>query len=316
MIGSGGMAAGGSVQEPITVTIELEGAFMGVGKADGTQWDSTVQFSGGASQLIAAALSAPQPLVALAAAYADPLVASLEKPDVFGSARLDGPGYRQGPFPLAGNTMAIQDAFNPIWPNRVTFQGVRIDQDVRIRVELTDEDFVNHDPAGVAVVNMTHLMAAHMNRGVFPVFVGDQTQNQILYLTVSVRSETRCSAAMPCGEAFACSAATKTCVEASGTLSWNIANQCSEVVWLRWFDKENKLVWPTDPALAVSVGAGTMIKTTINCLPGSVVCFGAENNARTSYWGVSLDGAQSCDDCCVSCPRMATNAPMVRLTCF
>ena len=38
------------------------------------------------------------------------------------------------------------------------------------------------------------------------------------------------------------------------------------------------------------------------CEVGALICYGAETDPRTDiYWGVGLDGVESCADCCEPC---------------
>ncbi len=103
---------------------------------------------------------------------------------------------------------------------------------------------------------------------------------------------------------FQCSFATHECEAASATIRWTLNDQCVDGlgVQARFFDMTNGGLWPdASNAWATNVEGG-YVDEVLACIPGAKVCYGAEpapSNGR--YWGLSLDGTQSCDACCAIC---------------
>ena len=63
-------------------------------------------------------------------------------------------------------------------------------------------------------------------------------------------------------------------------------------------------VWPVDNLVWTTRSLGTVHTHTLSCKVGTNVCFGARRRKSNpiSYWGIGIDGNQSCSDCCYSCP--------------
>ncbi|MFT3912558.1 MAG: hypothetical protein QM704_00290 [Anaeromyxobacteraceae bacterium] len=71
-------------------------------------------------------------------------------------------------------------------------------------------------------------------------------------------------------------------------------------LYIRFFDVNNGLVAPPPPNVYTLPSGGTGA-TTLGCAAGAKVCYGAETPDRTIYWGVGIDLAHSCADCCYQC---------------
>ncbi len=173
---------------PVTVTVELQSALIGPGKLDRTAWDGdgTMVSTEVWSQL-ATALAGANPYAAAAALLVNPVLAGTKAPDPLGTARLDvGQGIGLT-ITLADPATNMEDTYATTWSWPAIWQKVPIDMPLRIRVSLTDEDLVNHDAIGVAELNNSHLRAALMAGQVYHVPVADQTNQQILFLGISVR---------------------------------------------------------------------------------------------------------------------------------
>lgn len=107
------------------------------------------------------------------------------------------------------------------------------------------------------------------------------------------------------------------------TLVWSFRDACNDRhdTQLRFFEYSD----PNDRKLGLSgqrPGGNQVYKLTGttqtyrlgNCMPGAKVCYGARPYApnSTRYWGVSLDGDESCQDCCYICP--ASGAQQIEST--
>ena len=62
-------------------------------------------------------------------------------------------------------------------------------------------------------------------------------------------------------------------------------------------------VWPSAGRVYVTRGFGQRSEHNLSCTAGKGVCVGATpSNNQQIYWGVGIDGDQSCASCCVRCP--------------
>lgn len=180
----------GSEESSQRVVVTIEGAMIGPTKAGGDSWDfDGAGLDANSKAQLAKALIGSNPYAEAAAILSGPIVQTVSKPDPYGKATLEGAGLEGMERVLAAKEEAVQDTFTPIWPHRAEWTGVRLNRDVRIRLELKDDDLFEDDPIGVAILNTDHLRAALEAKTVYHVEVADQTQNQILFVDIAVRPE-------------------------------------------------------------------------------------------------------------------------------
>jgi hypothetical protein len=108
----------------------------------------------------------------------------LAKPEPFGTAdlflagtlidhvTLDKPGQRE--------------TYTPAWEGPPMWSRVPLGKETRIRVHLIDRDLAFDDEIGTAELNSTDLTAAFLSAQVYHVRVAEQTNNQILFIGISV----------------------------------------------------------------------------------------------------------------------------------
>ena len=84
-------------------------------------------------------------------------------------------------------TNNFEDTYTPIWPSPTPgWSQVPLISDLRFRFNLFDEDLVNDDPIGVAEVNYADVVAALKDGHIFQVELAAQTNNQLLFVAMSV----------------------------------------------------------------------------------------------------------------------------------
>ena len=103
-------------------------------------------------------------------------------------------------------------------------------------------------------------------------------------------------------------------------IEWTFEDACADGrdAHVRFFQfRSGRIVrtWPSSSRVYV---AGFGRRETVVLEPsqpelGGQVCFGAEAGNR--YWGVGIDGDESCDRCCLSVPRSGTVTGSARLVC-
>jgi hypothetical protein len=186
-------------------TVEFDGAVVGLTKADGSTWDLSAVSSISAEDrkrfqeavLKATAKAAvTNPLAAAAGVVAVigvAVISTKAKPDPTGTVELMIDGKTVG-----GEKGRIQlprqlDTYTPSW-SLGPWPHVPLDSrhDVRLRLRLEDwdpETIGGNDQIGTVVVNSDDLLRAAKLRKVLPVYVGDQSQDQLVYVNVSVTME-------------------------------------------------------------------------------------------------------------------------------
>ena len=161
------------------VTITFSQAFIRLGLLDGTNWDGPGQAPAGALGAVAAALGAPVILQPLIDAYAGAALGAFDPPDPFGTAELSGFG--------AINLPTIEDTYTPSW--NATWRNVALDPeaDIRLRIDLTDEDLVNDDPIGSVELSSADLQAALAAGRQIAIRTDRQELGYIVAVSISVR---------------------------------------------------------------------------------------------------------------------------------
>lgn len=67
----------------------------------------------------------------------------------------------------------------------------------------------------------------------------------------------------------------------------------------KYYDTINSLVWPSTTTHWETPGYNLMSSHTLECRNDGQVCIGARANTR--WWGVDVDGSDSCTSCCLPC---------------
>jgi len=92
-------------------------------------------------------------------------------------------------------------------------------------------------------------------------------------------------------------------VQTKTTMTWNVTDNCSDgqVTHIRFFDFANNWRWPAPPNYWILEQQGLAYEMRLECFEGYRVCFGAASEGGDREWGVALDGATRCPDCCQYC---------------
>lgn len=124
-------------------------------------------------------------------------------------------------------------------------------------------------------------------------------------------AETPCATPSDCCEGLECQA--NVCRKARpATLKWTFTDACfnRQATDLRLFDETNNAWYPsTTEVWFLHDGETKFVE--VSCVPGAVICFGAED--LDWYWGVGLTNFDACDACCVVCGQ--TTETSDELTC-
>ena len=175
------VSGAGQVSQQRLATVEVMSALVSVGKADGSKWDGFGKVNPRAVQGLVQAVLSKSPYTAVASMVAGAGMEASSKPDPAGYAEfLDGDqGLRRLDLPK------IQDTFTPMWG--VGWQGVHVSKNSRLRIVLWDVDLRLNDPIGTVEVTGQQLLDAGLEGKVVQISVADQSNNQLLYVGISVR---------------------------------------------------------------------------------------------------------------------------------
>jgi hypothetical protein len=170
-----------SAELPALVNVELRQALLGPNKVGGNAWDGLGRLDGNGQTLVLEALGKSDPIAELAVVFANPALAALEKPDPAGSVRC-----MSGPVEVQGLTLPkVQDTFTPIWTG-ASMPRVPLAPTTRLEVDLWDKDLAVDDPMGTGTITYADLVRALREGTVHHVRVAEQTNNQVLFVDVSV----------------------------------------------------------------------------------------------------------------------------------
>jgi hypothetical protein len=170
------------------VTVEVQSALIGPGKFTRETWDADgTEISTETWSQLATVLAGANPYAAASALLINPVLAGTKAPDPFGTVRLDIGQAIGLPYAVADTSSNQEDTYAPTWPTPVAWRNVPLDRDIRLKVDLTDEDLFNPDPIGVAEITKSNLLDALAAGKVYQVPVADQTHNQLLFIGISVR---------------------------------------------------------------------------------------------------------------------------------
>ena len=104
----------------------------------------------------------------------------------------------------------------------------------------------------------------------------------------------------------------------SPQIIWDMEDACNDGIDVkyRFFHYQNNRIvrtWPSSSRVYVASQFGTPYTSTLEPSSGGKVCYGAE--AGRKYWGVGIDGDESCDNCCSSVPEAGPIEVTTRLVC-
>jgi hypothetical protein len=170
---------------PTSLRVSIVSALIGPAKVSGLPWDGT----GGAVDEgtwgeLGVALGAADPYTAAVGILASMTDSGTARPDPKGTALL----YSAGSETRIELPMAFRDTYTPTW-SEATFHKVPGNIDQRLRITLIDQDVMEDDPIGVVELTPADLEAARASGRIYQVRVSDQSQNQILFIGISVIAE-------------------------------------------------------------------------------------------------------------------------------
>ena len=95
-------------------------------------------------------------------------------------------------------------------------------------------------------------------------------------------------------------------------LNWTVENGCNQTAQFRFFDITRNLLWPNSNQFFTLATSGRSTYS-LRCNVNSKICFGGQPAGGNGFWGLGLNGSQSCANCCYFCTNSSVSLP--RLGC-
>lgn len=87
----------------------------------------------------------------------------------------------------------------------------------------------------------------------------------------------------------------------AANLTFYLQSQHPNVVSLEFYSQDRNHVWPGNDQVYLLDDYDTH-EFSLSCNKGEKICYGAwVRNRSDLYWGVGLDNAEYCKDCCYNC---------------
>jgi len=166
---------------PTVVNVEFRQALIGPSKVGGAAWDGPGRLDSSAQGFLALALRAVNPYAAAVDVFANPAIAALERPEPRGRARCIVNGIRAQQVDL----VAQNNTLTPIWKD-ARLVRMPLGPSTRIELDFYDKDLLSDEPMGAATITYAQLVAALRAGATYRVRVAEQTNNQVLFVDISV----------------------------------------------------------------------------------------------------------------------------------
>lgn len=173
------------------VDLEVVGLQVGVCKTGGAQWDGPGTVDDERQRALVGMVQNavdPSTIASQVAAWGGEGSA---RPDPFGFIELRGPStparFQDKRLPLDKRSTFAKDTFTPRFARSYGFRGLTFTEQDAVQVTVYDMEFQDKELIGVAEIPFARLAAAFDAKQVTPVYVGDQTNGQLLYVLITVR---------------------------------------------------------------------------------------------------------------------------------
>jgi len=88
----------------------------------------------------------------------------------------------------------------------------------------------------------------------------------------------------------------------SDDAKFTFTNSAPEKLYLNLFSKtRDGWRWPSSRTRWILEAGQQGTAIAGQCRPGEKICYGAANQNRSRFWGISLDGRKGCSSCCIDC---------------
>ena len=161
------------------LNIDILGALLGPGKVDRSEWDGVGNVPD--EIWLTVAILVEMPVQDVLDWLSTSTVQTLSKPDPYGTVEIDLGGGWEQPVELAARTNTFQPLFDD-----ASYVGLDAAAEMRLKVELWDEDVFLDDPVGAVIISRAQIDAARDAGGSYWVNVASQSNGQIVYVQIAV----------------------------------------------------------------------------------------------------------------------------------
>ncbi|NUQ75419.1 MAG: hypothetical protein HUU21_17870 [Polyangiaceae bacterium] len=192
---SSGATTGGGYTPPAFATIEIVDTLVQPWMTGGATWDLDGQVAEADIQGLAEAFGVPSPYGAVLDFVTKFATNAYGPPDPAAWAEIWRDGAWNDVIPLCTfdnndeDTSATSWPGDPAWANARGWSGVPVNEGMRIRVSVIDEDISEHDTIGIVEINYDDVVAALMEQQVVPIQVKNQGLGQVLFVGISAIPE-------------------------------------------------------------------------------------------------------------------------------
>ena len=173
------------------VDVEVVGLQVGVCKTNGDQWDGAGTVPQEQQRAVLGMVRNGVDPATIASQVAEWGGRGKAAPDPLGFVELRGPNtpesLRGKRLPFDKRSNWAHDDFSPRFARSYGFRGIQLAQGDALQVTVQDMEFQDKEMIGVAEIPFAQLARAFDAQQVTPVYVGDQTNGQLLYVLVTVR---------------------------------------------------------------------------------------------------------------------------------
>ena len=174
---------------PAVVSVRIESAVIRPWDGSNELWDDSQQVTQEEISMLAEILGAPSPYDQVAASIAELAIDHWAPPDAYGFAEVFVDGAWGMRVTIADENDNFDNTFVPTFVDRPGWDGLPLDESLRVAVTLIDEDDLltgEDDPIGNVVIDYDAIVAAVKAGGVHQVATHSQATGTILFIGISV----------------------------------------------------------------------------------------------------------------------------------
>lgn len=173
------------------VDVEVVGLEIGVAKTNGDDWDGPGSVDPEKQRALLGMVRNGVPASTVASQVAAWGARGKAAPDPLGFVELRGPNTPEGlkgkRLPLDKRGTWAKDTYSPRFTRSYGFRGLTVGQGDALQITVQDMEFEEKETIGVAEIPFAQLARAFDAQQVTEVYVGDQTNGQLLYVLITVR---------------------------------------------------------------------------------------------------------------------------------
>lgn len=178
-------------QLPKLVSVQIVNVTIGPSKVDGSHWSGSGKVNPTVTTKLAQLLLGSNPYTAVIGLLGSSALTGSGKPAPYGMVEVAVNGQYDPKLAarLFDPRKPLERSYTPIF-NLPAYQSVPFNDGTRFKITLYSKNLINPAPTpiGVAVINYNDLLKAYNEEKIYQVSVGDQTENQLLFIGIEVNA--------------------------------------------------------------------------------------------------------------------------------